>query len=152
MSTGEDGKKHPVYMGSYGMSPTRLLGTIVEAMADEKGMVWPKEVAPFTVHLLSLSSKDEATQSRIDSVSTEIYDELTAAGVEVLWDDRDISPGAKFGDSDLIGIPLRLVVSSKTLEQDSVEWKERHLDAMDMLKVDEIIEKVKSFASEEAAE
>lgn len=147
----EDGKKKAAVLGSYGIGVGRLMGVIVERFADDRGMVWPKSVAPFHVHLVSLSSKDEAVQERIGNISEDLYQSFLDAGVEVLWDERDVSPGEKFADADLIGIPLRLVVSEKTLREDSVEWKERHSADMDLVKLDAIKEKVEDFVAEPAA-
>lgn len=147
--TDEDGEQKPVVLGSYGIGIGRLMGVVVEHYADDSGMVWPKAIAPYQVHLVSLSSKDEETQQRIDRVSEELYADLTEAGVEVLWDDRaDLSPGAKFADADLIGLPLRLVISEKTLTEDSVEWKERTSDEMSLIKLDAIKEAVENWVKE----
>lgn len=112
----EKGESKSVVMGSYGIGPGRLMGTIVEALADAKGIVWPASVAPFAVHLISLG-QDEETEK--------IYKQLTDAGIEVLFDDRDMGAGAKFADSDLMGIPVRVVVGKKSLEQGGVEVKKR---------------------------
>lgn len=112
----EDGTSKPVILGSYGIGVTRLMGVIVECFSDEKGIVWPEAVAPFRVHLLSLGENEKAEV---------LYRELTVAGVEVLYDDRDESAGAKFGDSDLIGIPYRIVVSGRSLAAGGVEIKQR---------------------------
>lgn len=122
----EKGEKQPVLMGCYGIGTTRLVGAIVESNHDEKGIVWPMSVAPFHVSLVSLRAKDEAVQARITQTAEDLYKALTASGVEVLWDDRaDISPGEKFANSDLIGLPLRLVVSERMMNEEAVEWKER---------------------------
>lgn len=112
----EDGSRKPVVMGSYGIGPARVMGVIVESFSDEKGIVWPKEVAPYLVHVLSLGQNDAAEKL----VST-----LEAKGIEVLYDDRDERPGVKFQDADLIGIPYRVVVSEKTLAQGGYEIKKR---------------------------
>lgn len=144
----EDGERRTAVMGCYGIGTTRLVGTIVEASHDEKGIVWPMNVAPFHVHLLSLRSKDETVQSRINSVAQEIYDGLWADGVEVLWDDREgVSPGEKFADADLIGLPLRLVVSEKTLKEDSVEWKPRTESEAKLVKIADVVEQVQQKIS-----
>ena len=116
----ESGKKQQILMGCYGIGITRLMGTLVEVFHDERGMIWPESVAPYKVHLLHLGKEDEVMQK-----TEEIYKQLMEAGVEVLYDDRDISPGEKLGDADLIGCPVRLVVSKKTLEKGSVEIKKR---------------------------
>jgi prolyl-tRNA synthetase len=144
--TDENGERKTAVMGCYGIGTTRLVGTIVEASHDEKGMIWPISVAPYHVHLVSLHSKDEAILARIQSVAKETYDQLWAAGVEVLWDDRDgVSPGAKFADADLIGLPLRLVVSEKTLKEDAVEWKARNEQEMQLVKIEDVVEKVQGM-------
>lgn len=120
-----DGKHERVLMGCYGIGTSRLVGAIVEAYNDAKGIVWPKSVAPFDVHVVALKSKDEETQKLIDASVAAIERDLAAEGVEVLVDDREKGAGEKFADADLIGIPLRLVVSEKTLAANAVEWKER---------------------------
>jgi prolyl-tRNA synthetase len=113
-------KRHPV-MGCYGIGISRLLGVIVEKSHDKRGIIWPRSVAPYLIHLLPLDSGEK----EVRKVSDQIYESLQAAGIEVLYDDRDASPGVKFADSDLIGIPCRLVISKKTLENSSFEVKYR---------------------------
>jgi len=110
--TDELGNKVPVWMGSYGLGPTRLMGTLVEVLADEKGIVWPERVAPFMVHLVGLNLEDSEIRDWADGV----YQNLQARGVSVLYDDRDLRPGEKFADSDLMGMPYRVVVSKKGKE------------------------------------
>lgn len=117
----ESGEQKPVILGSYGIGITRLMGTIVELFADEKGMVWPEAVAPFRVHIVELSSDNDEVRKE----AAELYRELSSAGVETLWDDRDARPGEKFADADLIGIPLRIIVSQKSLESGVFECVER---------------------------
>ncbi|MEX2033118.1 MAG: aminoacyl--tRNA ligase-related protein [Candidatus Colwellbacteria bacterium] len=107
------GEEKPVVMGSYGIGPGRLMGTIVEIHSDKKGIVWPESVAPFRVHLVELKK----------GLGRDLYEKLTRAGIETLYDDRDLTPGEKFNDADLIGIPWRLVVSDKT--KNKVEIKRR---------------------------
>lgn len=116
----EAGESVPVVMGSYGIGPARLMGTVVESLSDDKGIVWPKAIAPFAVHLVQLGDDAE-----VQSEAEELYRELTAAGVEVLWDDRDARAGEKFADSDLLGLPLRVVVSQKSLAEGTFECVER---------------------------
>ncbi len=111
---------HPI-MGCFGIGITRLMGVIVEALSDEKGMVWPASVAPFDVHLVEIVSSNEEVHAEAE----ELYRMLKESGVEVLWDDRDARAGEKFADSDLIGIPLRVVVSEKTLAAGKFECVER---------------------------
>ncbi len=117
----EQGVENPVFLGSYGIGITRLMGTVVELLADEKGMVWPESIAPFTVHLLSLVSNDETVVAYAEN----LYSELMSKGVEVLYDDRDARAGEKLADSDLIGIPLRIIVGKNTITSGLVEIVER---------------------------
>ncbi|MHB1330876.1 MAG: aminoacyl--tRNA ligase-related protein [Minisyncoccota bacterium] len=116
----ENGESKPVFMGSYGIGPARVMGTIVEVLSDEKGIVWPKTVAPFAVHLV-LVSEDE----KIKSIADEVYKTLNDEGIDVLYDDRNVRAGEKFADADLIGIPKRVIVGNKTLESKLYELKDR---------------------------
>lgn len=113
-----DGKPVPVFMGSYGIGITRLMGVIAEIFSDDHGIMWPESVAPFHVHLIGLGKAMEHAQK--------LYEQLIEQGIEVLFDDRDTGAGAKFADSDLIGIPHRIVVSEKTIEQGGIEYKKRN--------------------------
>ena len=113
----QEGTEHPVIMGSYGIGPARAMGTVVELLSDDKGIVWPEAVAPFKVHLIGLNSDD----SEIKDYADGIYTALTERGVETLYDDRDARAGEKFADSDLIGLPYRVVVSRKTKEEGKFE-------------------------------
>ena len=131
----KNGEDQTPYMGSYGIGVPRLMGTIVEVFTDEKGIVWPENVAPFQVHLLVLG-KDEKVKQEAD----ELYKTLQNAGVEVLYDDRDIQPGQKFADSDLIGIPNRVVVSNRSLEAGGVEFKKRTEEEGKILSAEELME------------
>ncbi|MBI2633995.1 MAG: hypothetical protein HYW80_01650, partial [Parcubacteria group bacterium] len=120
------GKRQPVWMGSYGIGPGRLVGAIVEAFHDEKGIIWPDSFAPFQVHLLEIGGDDARTKSQVRKEAEKIYRELLGKGIEVLWDERDDkTAGEKFADADLIGIPTRAVVSEKTISQNGVEIKRR---------------------------
>ncbi|MEA4910750.1 Proline--tRNA ligase [bioreactor metagenome] len=120
----KEGEEDKVFMGSYGIGITRLMGTIVECFSDEKGIIWPEAVAPFKIHLVSLF-RDEEDESY--KAAKDIYEKLTVKGVEVLFDNRENkTPGEKFSDADLIGIPLRVVVSEKSLEKGGVEIKKRN--------------------------
>ena len=134
--TNEKGEKMPVYMGCYGMGPSRIMGVIVEKFADEKGLVWPPSVAPFSVHLISLGKDGTEAQKKAE----EIYEKLKSYKVEVLLDDRDESAGAKFADSDLIGIPMRAVISEKSLLAGGVEIKERVTGNSEVVSVEEFLE------------
>jgi len=135
----EDGSKKPYYMGCYGIGLGRTMATIIEKYHDDKGMTWPKNIAPFMVHLVELNGGEEA--------ANKLYNQLTQAGIEVLWDDRQESAGVKFSDADLIGIPLRLVVSKRTGNQ--VEWKERTNKNSIMVDQTDIASKIKQFYSHE---
>lgn len=112
----EAGLRQQPLMGCYGIGTTRLMGVIAEALSDEAGLVWPEAVAPYRVHLLSLGADEKAL---------EIYTTLTAAGIEVLYDDRDTSAGAKFAECDLLGIPYRVVVGSRSLQSGLAEVRRR---------------------------
>lgn len=128
--TASDGSKKTVLMGCYGIGTSRLMGVIVEKFHDEKGIIWPETVAPYKVHLLSLKGAEKE--------ASVVYQDLLKAGVEVLYDDRDASPGVKFADADLIGIPYRIVVSAKTLEKKSVEVKKRASMETKLVKISEL--------------
>lgn len=116
-----EGKSQPVWMGSYGLGPSRLMGTIAEVLSDKNGLVWPKNIAPFRVHIVALSSKDE----KVMGAARSLYDSLVSLGVEALFDDRGLKAGEHFADSDLIGLPYRVVVSDKTLVEGKYELKTR---------------------------
>jgi len=134
--TDEKGNKQPVYLGSYGVGITRTMAAIVEVSHDDAGIIWPKEVAPYQAHLIAISDK------QAKSWADEVYEKLQKAQVEVLFDDRrDISAGEKFADCDLIGIPIRLVMSDKT-GKGKVEWKERKSEKTEILLINEVIKKL----------
>ena len=127
----QNGEENYVIMGCYGIGPSRLIGAIVEIFHDDNGIIWPETVAPFKVHLIDIKQKEKAD---------EIYRQLSGAGVEVLYDDRDVSAGIKFADADLIGIPYRVVVSEKTIAKGSVEVKNRKTRDIEMIEMDKLIE------------
>ena len=139
--TNEKGERQRVLMGCYGIGTSRLVGTVVEASHDDKGMIWPKSIAPALVHLVRIGEDAEAIEA-----ADGLYDELRAAGISVFYDDRDATAGAKFGDADLMGMPLRLTVSKRMLAESVVEWKER--TATEAIKVPrtETLASVKAFA------
>ena len=110
-----------MHMGSYGIGPSRLVAAIIEASHDEAGIVWPEPVAPFKVAVLNLKQGDAAT----DGACVQLYKELTAKGVEVLYDDRDERAGGKFATADLIGIPWQVMVGPRGLAEGKVEVKKR---------------------------
>jgi len=128
------GQEKPVVMGCYGIGPSRIMGTVVETYHDDKGMIWPENIAPFKVHLLSLNENETAAR---------IYEDLVEAGFEVLYDDREASAGEKFAEADLIGCPYRVVVSKKTLSADSVEIKRRSEDKAVLVKIAALASKLK---------
>lgn len=133
------GVKKPVVMGSYGIGPGRLLATIVETHADERGIVWPDEIAPFRVHLVGLLPKEGRGRQKVQKETEKLYKDLIAKGVKVLYDDREEkTAGEKFADADLIGIPWRIVVSERTLEKKSVEVKRRDAQAPVLLKLAQV--------------
>ena len=138
----KDGKEKPVIMGSYGIGSGRLLGCIAEEYRDEKGLMWPITVAPYHVHFLVLQGKDKNRD--IQSGANRFCQELEAAGVEVLFDDRHESPGVKFTDADLIGLPIRLTLSSRSLKNDSVEIKFRDSKDPFLVPLNQAISRIKS--------
>lgn len=123
---GEDGRDQFVHLGSYGIGVTRLMGVIAEKFSDEKGLVWPEAVAPFKVVLVRVGLDDEVVRQ-----SDELYSALTSAGIRVLYDDRDDRPGEKFADSELMGMPHRVVVSNRSLEAGGFEYQKRGTDVPD---------------------
>ncbi|MEX0651907.1 MAG: aminoacyl--tRNA ligase-related protein [Candidatus Paceibacterota bacterium] len=131
----EEGKEIPVIMGSYGIGPARAMGTVVELLSDEKGIVWPAEVAPFAVHLIEIGGDDEAVRAYAEA----LYKKLSDKGTLVLYDDRDARAGEKFADSDLVGIPKRVVVSKKTLETGELETVDRKTGAVEMVSEAELL-------------
>jgi len=121
----EEGKTQPVIMGSYGIGVTRLIGILTEVLADEKGLVWPAEVAPFTYHLVSLGTDDAVGQA-----ADELYEEMARKGISVLYDDRDLRAGEKFAESDLLGIPKRIVVGKEAAASEVYEVVDRATGAI----------------------
>lgn len=144
--TDENGKSQKVIMGCYGIGTTRLVGAIVERFNDKSGIIWPKNVAPYQIHLIHLGE-----DKKVHKTAGDLYNKLQRAGFEVLYDDRhDAQAGKKFADADLIGIPLRLVVSERTLAKKSVEWKERsEKDAKNaqQIKIEKIIKEAEKWLS-----
>ncbi len=137
--TDEQGEKQPVVMGSYGIGLGRLMGTVAEVLSDDKGLIWPKSIAPFTLHIVSLGIKD----SEAYKVAEELYKHCGEKGLEVFFDDRDIAAGEKFADADLLGMPYRVVVSDKTLKEGKFELKERKSGEVKMVNLSELLAIVK---------
>jgi len=133
----KDGRPQPVIMGSYGIGSGRLLACIAEEHNDEHGLIWPITVAPYHVHLIALRGGEEEADK--------LYAALLAADLEVLYDERDDSPGVKFNDADLIGIPIRLTVSKRSLGDGGVELKLRKAESKDIIALDDIVAKVQSI-------
>jgi len=134
------GVEKPVIMGCYGIGISRVMGAIVEANFDERGIIWPKEIAPFLVHLIGIKSENKKVKATVEK----IYQDLQKQGVQVLYDDReDKSPGEKFAEADLIGVPFRVVVSEKTLAKNSVELKERSKKEVRLVKIKQLIKLLK---------
>ena len=138
---GEDGKQHPFVMGCYGLGVTRTLQAIIECGNDEHGVIWPQAVAPWQVCLTVL---DIAPEGELMKTAQAIYDELTAAGVEVLMDDRDVRPGVKFKDSELIGIPVRVSVGERSLKEGNVEFTLRSEGGRENVPVAEAVPRVRA--------
>jgi len=136
----ETGKESLVLMGCYGIGPSRLMGTVVEIFNDENGIIWPKSIAPYQIHLVHLGNKKEVIKE-----AENIYNTLQKEKIEVLYDDRDESAGVKFKDSDLIGIPVRIIVSEKTLKKNSVEIKRRSEEKFEIVEIGKIVENIKKY-------
>ncbi len=137
----KDGKEKLVVMGCYGIGISRLMGAIVEVHNDDNGIKWPESVAPFDAHLVHI--EDPGTEPIVQ----EVHEKLVKSGIEVLWDDReDVSVGNKFADADLIGIPIRLVVSKKT--RNKIEFKKRDEESSELLVIDEVIKRIKTEAKD----
>jgi len=139
----EKGESHPIVMGCYGIGFGRLLAAAVEQNHDDKGIIWPTTIAPFKVYLCPLYREG----TKVAEVAEKLYNDLLAAGIEVLFDDRNESPGVKFNDADLYGIPLRVTVSPRTLEKNSVELKKRTEKASELVPLDGIVAKMKELTS-----
>lgn len=133
--TNENGEEIPAFMGSYGIGVTRLMGTIVEMLSDEKGIVWPESIAPAKVYLVQIGKESVVTADAL-------YDELMSNAVEVMYDDRDERPGTKFADAELMGIPYRVTVSDRLLEQNQFEFTSRATGETVLLTRDELLAKL----------
>jgi len=132
----EKGNKKPTVMGSYGIGLGRLMATVAEVLSDEKGLIWPESIAPFQIHLMNIGDDKQAKKE-----AEKIYQEMQKKGIETLFDDRDVSAGEKFNDSDLIGIPLRALISKKTLENGKskmIELRTRKTGSIKMIGIKEL--------------
>jgi len=130
----ENGKKQDIVMGCYGIGVSRMMGLLAEHFSDEKGLSWPKEVAPAIVYLINIGNDSEVVKA-----ADEAYDELSTKGFKVIYDDRDLRPGEKFADADLLGIPYRVVVSEKNLAEKKYELKARNEDSLHILSMQELL-------------
>jgi prolyl-tRNA synthetase len=140
----KDGKAHPIIMGSYGIGSGRLLACIVEEHHDENGLIWPISVAPYEVHIVQLKGGEEK--------AAEVYQLLAEAGLEVILDDRSETPGVKFNDADLIGVPIRLTIGKRSLDKGMIELKLRRDTERIEVPVDEIVNKVQELKTDLLAE
>lgn len=131
-ATGPDGAQQSIYLGSYGIGVTRVMGVIAEKLSDEKGLVWPENIAPYKVYMVSIGDKGQAEAEKL-------YADLTSRGVEVLFDDRDERPGMKFADAELMGIPYRLTVSDRLVEQNQLELTKRLDGQTSLLTASEVL-------------
>ena len=130
----ESGELKSVIMGSYGIGLGRLMGTVVEVLADEKGIVWPETIAPYRFHLLAISESEE-----VGKFADEVYEKLTGIGVDVLYDDRDLMPGEKFNDADLVGIPTQIIVGKKAIESKMIEIKNRKTGEIELKSLEDVL-------------
>jgi len=134
----ENGQEKPIIMGSYGIGPARIAAAAVEQNNDKDGIIWPRSIAPFDVELLPLNMKDPGTVE----LSERLYRDMTAAGIEVLMDDRDERAGVKFKDADLIGIPVQVILGEKNLREGLVEIKDRKTKETVKVGTAEVLEKI----------
>jgi prolyl-tRNA synthetase len=141
----QDGSKKPVWFASYGIGITRMMGILAEVFHDNRGIIWPESVAPYQVHLVGILNQESGIRDKAEA----LYNQLQDSGIEVLFDDReDAGAGQKFADADLLGIPVRLVVSAKTLSTssghagDRIEWKMRKEEKSELLTADEVLKRI----------
>lgn len=132
--TDKEGKQHSLYIGSYGIGVTRVMGVIAEKMSDERGLVWPEAIAPYKVYLVSIGKASDEAEV--------LYEKLQAAGLTVLYDDRDERPGAKFADADLMGLPHRVTISERLIQDGKVEYTSRASGETTVLTLDELLAKI----------
>ena len=140
---GKDGKERQAKVSAFRFFPSSVFALILQENHDGNGLIWPPEVSPFQVHLISLGSSEEIIRE-----AKKVFHELEEAGFEVLWDDRDKKPGVKFNDADLLGIPLRLVLGRNFLEKGQIEWEERKSGKKRFVKPDELLDNLRRFAEQ----
>lgn len=132
--TDHEGQRQSLHIGSYGIGVTRVMGVIAEKLSDEKGLVWPENIAPYKVYLVSIGD--------VNAQANELYEKLEAAGVTVLFDDRDERPGAKFADAELIGLPYRVTISERTIAEGKIEFSRRTGGEPELLTPEELLDKI----------
>ncbi|MFC1900635.1 proline--tRNA ligase [Chloroflexota bacterium] len=142
----QDGQSKPVIMGCYGIGPSRLLGAAVEQNHDDKGITWPLAIAPYQVYICPLYRED----TEVEKIAEKLYMDLMEEGIEVMLDDREESPGVKFNDADLLGIPLRITVSPRSLDKNSIELKWRFEKESQLLEIDNALPNIKDLISGKA--
>jgi prolyl-tRNA synthetase len=140
----EDGSRKPVYLSSYGIGVSRLMGVIAEHFHDERGLIWPEQIAPAQVYLIAIG------EEAVIKLADELYSVLTDRGVAVIYDDRDVRPGEKFADADLMGIPYRVVVNSESVTNEQLEIKRRDNPSQEYLTKDTLIERLLGRAGKDA--
>ena len=137
-----EGQQQPITMGCYGIGVSRILAAAIEQNHDERGIVFPAPIAPYQAHLVGLNMADDA----VAEAAGQLYDRLWAAGIETLFDDReDAAAGVKFNDADLIGLPVRLVVSPRNLRQSAVEMRGRTAEEAEMVALEDVVEAVRGL-------
>jgi prolyl-tRNA synthetase len=136
-----DGQRRAAVMGCYGIGVTRMVAAWIEQNHDERGILWSPRIAPYLVHLIALNLEDPLVKEGAEN----LYATLQAAGVEVLFDDRPLRAGEKFGDADLLGMPVRVTVSKRTLQQGKLEFKLRRESAVELLTVEEALERIRGL-------
>jgi prolyl-tRNA synthetase len=136
----EKGSAHPIIMGCYGIGVGRILIAAAESLHDDKGLIWPAAIAPFSCVITPIKYDGE-----VKTVADKLYAELNAAGIDTLLDDRDARPGSKFADADLIGIPIRLTIGDRGLKEGKIELKKRNAAEVEMVAIDAIQERVRSL-------
>jgi len=141
----EDSKQKPIIMGCYGIGVSRVIAAIIEKHNDEKGIIWPREVAPFDVIILPLQSADPKQETEMQKLASKLSTELTEAGLDVLVDDRNERPGKKFKDAELIGIPIHIVIGERNFKEQKVEIKIRRSDAQIIIGINDVTQKVLEF-------
>ncbi len=141
-----EGRECPIIMGCYGIGTGRTVASAIEQNHDERGIIWPMPIAPFQVYLMVINAKDQASKDATDK----LYEQLQAAGVDVLFDDRDERAGVKFKDADLLGIPIRVVIGSKTLAKGAVELKLRQDEKPDLVPIEKAVERIEEIIAEQS--